>query len=155
MQKKTRNYWNPGKWVLIWEYFKWELSNEYQDDRVSMVFQESCILVLWTKVVSALEGLGSTVDPWLISLTTLFWDILFSHLHNDLDLNDPFCDLDLLTWKCWRFLVLSSFLCKRKESICQWHQETKRFFRQNNKVQTKRGTSTVVAIRILMFINML
>ena len=34
-----------------------ELSNEYQDDRVSMVFQESCILVLWTKVVSALEGL--------------------------------------------------------------------------------------------------
>ena len=35
-----------------------ELSNEYQDDRVSMVFQESCILVLWTKVVSALEGLN-------------------------------------------------------------------------------------------------
>ena len=33
------------------------LSNEYQDDRVSMVFQESCILVLWTEVVSALEGL--------------------------------------------------------------------------------------------------
>ena len=36
-----------------------ELSNEYQDDRVSMVFQESCILVLKTKVVSALEGLRS------------------------------------------------------------------------------------------------
>ena len=34
-----------------------ELSNEYHDDRVSMVSQESCILVLWTKVVSALEGL--------------------------------------------------------------------------------------------------
>ena len=34
-----------------------ELSNEYQDDRVSMVFQESCSLVPWTKVVSALEGL--------------------------------------------------------------------------------------------------
>ena len=34
-----------------------ELSNEYQDDRVSMFFQESCILVLWTKLVSALEGL--------------------------------------------------------------------------------------------------
>ena len=34
-----------------------ELSNEYQDDRVSMVFHESCILVLWTKIVSALEGL--------------------------------------------------------------------------------------------------
>ena len=34
-----------------------ELSNGYQDDRVSMVFQESCILVLWKKVVSALDGL--------------------------------------------------------------------------------------------------
>ena len=34
-----------------------ELSNEYQEDRVSLDFQESCILVLWTKVVSALEGL--------------------------------------------------------------------------------------------------
>ena len=34
-----------------------EPSNEYQDERVSMVSQESCILVLWTKVVSALEGL--------------------------------------------------------------------------------------------------
>ena len=34
-----------------------ELSNEYQDDRVSKVFQESCILLLLTKVVSALEGL--------------------------------------------------------------------------------------------------
>ena len=40
-----------------------ELSNEYQDDKVSMVFQVSCILVLWTKVVSALEGL----KPYSIS----------------------------------------------------------------------------------------
>ena len=32
--------------------------NKYLDDRVSMVFQESCILVLWTKIVSALEGLS-------------------------------------------------------------------------------------------------
>ena len=35
-----------------------ELSNEYQDDRVSMVSEESCILVLWAKVVSALDGLS-------------------------------------------------------------------------------------------------
>ena len=39
-----------------------ELSNEYQDDRVSMVFQESCI---WTKVVSVLEGLRNLPgSPW-------------------------------------------------------------------------------------------
>ena len=36
-----------------------ELSNEYQHDRVWMVFKDFCILVLWTKVVSALKGLIS------------------------------------------------------------------------------------------------
>ena len=35
-----------------------KLSNEYQDDRVSMFFQEYCILVLRMKVFSALEGLN-------------------------------------------------------------------------------------------------
>ena len=34
-----------------------KLSNEYQHDRVSMVFRDLCVLVLWTKVASALEGL--------------------------------------------------------------------------------------------------
>ena len=34
-----------------------ELSNEYQHDRVEMVFKNLSILVLWTKVASALEGL--------------------------------------------------------------------------------------------------
>ena len=33
-----------------------ELSNEYQHDRVYMVFKHLCILVLWMKVASALEG---------------------------------------------------------------------------------------------------
>ena len=34
-----------------------ELSNEYQHDRVWMVFKNRCVLELWTKVASALEGL--------------------------------------------------------------------------------------------------
>ena len=34
-----------------------ELSNEYQHDRVKMVFKNLFVLVLWTKVASALEGL--------------------------------------------------------------------------------------------------
>ena len=34
-----------------------ELSNEYQHDRVCMVFKNVCVLVLWTKVATALEGL--------------------------------------------------------------------------------------------------
>ena len=34
-----------------------ELSNEYQHDRVQMVFKNLCVLVLCLKVASALEGL--------------------------------------------------------------------------------------------------
>ena len=34
-----------------------ELSNEYQLDRVWMVFKNVCVLVLWAKVDSALGGL--------------------------------------------------------------------------------------------------
>ena len=34
-----------------------ELSNENQHDRVQMIFQILCILVLWTKLALALEGL--------------------------------------------------------------------------------------------------
>ena len=34
-----------------------ELSNEYQLDRVSMVFENICVLVIWMKETSALEGL--------------------------------------------------------------------------------------------------
>ena len=34
-----------------------ELSNEYQHDRVLMFFKNRCVLVLWMKVASALEGL--------------------------------------------------------------------------------------------------
>ena len=32
-----------------------ELSNEYQHDRVLMVFKNLCILVLWMKAASAVE----------------------------------------------------------------------------------------------------
>ena len=35
------------------------LSNEYQHDRVLMVFKYRCVLVLWMKVASALEGLSN------------------------------------------------------------------------------------------------
>ena len=41
-----------------------ELSNEYQHDRVQMVFKNLCVLVLWTKVAPAYEGLR---DTWVDS----------------------------------------------------------------------------------------
>ena len=39
-----------------------ELSNEYQHDRVWMFFKNIYILVLWTKVASALEGLKGRLN---------------------------------------------------------------------------------------------
>ena len=45
-----------------------ELSNEYQHDRVKMVIKHVCVLVLWTKVASALEGLmGTSTNVFLYS----------------------------------------------------------------------------------------
>ena len=43
-----------------------ELSNEYQHDRVTMVFKNLCVLVLWMKVALALEGLKNMKkDIWM------------------------------------------------------------------------------------------
>ena len=35
-----------------------ELPNEYQHDSVYVVFKDLCVLVLWTEVASAMEGLA-------------------------------------------------------------------------------------------------
>ena len=40
-----------------------KISNEYQYDRVIMDFKSICVLVLWTKVALALEGLTQTGRP--------------------------------------------------------------------------------------------
>ena len=47
-----------------------ELSNEYQHDRVKMVFINLCILALWIKVASALEGLTVPLEivVWIYDL---------------------------------------------------------------------------------------
>ena len=39
-----------------------ELSNKYQHDKVPMIFKDVCILVLWSKVASALEGLKGNMS---------------------------------------------------------------------------------------------
>ena len=44
--------------VFSSESIQRELSNEYQHDMDSMVFKNLCILVLWSKIASALEGLS-------------------------------------------------------------------------------------------------
>ena len=44
-----------------------ERSNEYQHDRVYMIFKDLCIRVLWMKVALALEGLtvSKFLNPYL------------------------------------------------------------------------------------------
>ena len=49
-----KNYWANG---YSSESSQGELSNEYQHDRVWMIFKNLCILVLWMKIASALERL--------------------------------------------------------------------------------------------------
>ena len=46
-----------------------ELSNEYQYDRVWMVIRNLCILVLWTKLASALEGLSWSAHRSIFHIT--------------------------------------------------------------------------------------
>ena len=42
-----------------------ELSNEYQHDSVEMVFKNRCVLVLRTKVATALKGLMEDLSQYL------------------------------------------------------------------------------------------
>ena len=69
--KHLRNYWNPGTWVPIQEYsakaIQWIPTWHGLDG-----FQNLCDLVLWTKVVSALEGLRCLIDMFE-------WSIIFLH----------------------------------------------------------------------------
>ena len=45
-----------------------ELSNAYQHERVQMVFKDFCVLVLRTKVASALEGLRPEIKHMAVTL---------------------------------------------------------------------------------------
>ena len=57
-----------------------ELSNEYQHDRVQMIFKNLFVLVLWTKVASALEGLKSNSPSNSLQIHAL---VLFSSTEPD------------------------------------------------------------------------
>ena len=49
-----------------------ELSNEYQHDRVKMVFKNLCILVIWTKVALAFDWV-----LWVILCSSPIGNIVF------------------------------------------------------------------------------
>ena len=51
------------------------LSNEYQQDRVWVVFKNLCVRVLWMIVVSALEGLiFSVTRHQVVKVVRLDWN---------------------------------------------------------------------------------
>ena len=56
-KKILKDDWNPSTYVLLWEYTARAKSNEYQHDRVQIVFKNLWVLVISMKVASALEGL--------------------------------------------------------------------------------------------------
>ena len=70
------------------ESTQWELSNEYQHDRVWLIFRNIGVFVLWTKVASALEGLNliNTVSAIFSMTCRKEADVLF---HRDI-------------WRSWR-----------------------------------------------------
>ena len=53
------------------------VSNEYQHDRVSMVFKNLCDLVYWTKVALALEGLRFFTIQFDIDISLFVLTIFF------------------------------------------------------------------------------
>ena len=57
MQQSWKSIETLANWYSS-ESTLWELSNEYQHDRIWIAIKNVCILVLWMKVAFALEGLN-------------------------------------------------------------------------------------------------
>ena len=49
-----------------------ELSNEYQHDRVWMVFEILCVLVLWMNIALALEGFYNLLESEVVGYHTVY-----------------------------------------------------------------------------------
>ena len=54
-----------------------ELFNEYQHDRVWVVFKNLCVLVLWTRVATALKGVIHSCLQWPSMIYLNIGDNLF------------------------------------------------------------------------------
>ena len=90
-----------------------ELSNEYQYDRVKMGFKNVCVLVLWTKVASALEGLRGCFRLLRhFKLATHDWSLLWQKSYD----NQSFKHSALSACKYLKYMVIhhsSTHNCQR------------------------------------------
>ena len=67
--KNLIKYWNPSTRVPIWEYSVRAIQWIPKWQGLKMVFKKPCVLVLWMKVASALEGFKCR----RVSLATVVW----------------------------------------------------------------------------------
>ena len=79
----------PEKWLKHWQVgtqlrVLWELSNEYHYDRVYMFLKNPCVLALWVKVASALEGLNRVIYLFTLWHTQSLNLLCFNHQKNEL-----------------------------------------------------------------------
>ena len=87
-----------------------ELSNEYQHDRVQMVFRNLCILVLWTNVALALAGLTPVHLEYTHDLITL--DMGLTRIKNAV-LKTQLQNFSLLRFSCSATLnPCTNYICR-------------------------------------------
>ena len=99
-----------------------ELSNEYQHERVCMVTQNLCTSLLWTRIVSAYEGLKAAENyPNLILLRNIyilrnaakhlsllfpfFTQFIYILVRNSIVSSQPLC--------CWWLIFAKTKWCKK------------------------------------------
>ena len=76
--KMTQKYWKMTETLAYGHSSEGtlsELSNGYQHDRVRMFFKSLCILVLWTKVATAFEGLNPVCLMTLLKLPSKLFTV--------------------------------------------------------------------------------
>ena len=82
-----------------------ELSNEYQHDRVKMIFRNLCVLVLGTKVASALKGIILVCSPEL--RTNMFFIV---ENEKEIPVSEGCCESTAPEARTSRLFLLFSFV---------------------------------------------
>ena len=98
MMQKTWKMTETPAHEFLSESTQWEQSHEYQHDRVKVVFKKFCVLVLWTKVASALEEIVEFDGPTPINpLEIVIW--IYGIFENNFAIENDFTRY--LKESCW------------------------------------------------------
>ena len=117
-------------WVngYLYESTQRELSNEYQHDRVYMIFKKLCVLVLWMKAAPALKGLilghiihSCMFDQALVDVQLTGAGIKCLYSTGQTGITGQL--LVLYNWLIWRVLKLAFFFKKVFSLYLFWRLE--------------------------------